>query len=270
MNTHKNLGTEKEFIEHVQEKYGYTESLIKEVIAKIGQRPGNVEGIYTPSIVEEREMNMVVMSVFDRLMKDRILWLSGVVDNQMADIIQAQLLFLDSVSNDDITMYLNTPGGSVDAGLAMVDVMNVIKSDVSTVNLGMCASMGSILLGAGAKGKRRGLINSKVMTHQVSYGAQGNIQAVRITGIEAEKANYLLFKRIADVTGRTFEEVLEVSKEDNWLNSDQAVEFGIMDDVIGLKDEEGNRIEGVLSITEQLDGFNDHYKKIINDLLNKK
>jgi len=261
-NTSKNV-TEADFIKYAQEKFGYTEAQIKETV----QKTGTPSAIISPSIVEEREMNMHIMSVFDRLLKERILWVSGVVDIMMSDIIQAQLLFLDSVDNSDITMYLNTPGGSVDAGLGMVDVMNFIQSDVATVNVGMCASMGSILLGAGTKGKRSGLINSKVMTHQVSYGAQGNIQSVRITGIEAEKANYLLFRRIAEATGKTIDEVLEISKEDNWLNSDEAVEFGIMDKVIGLTDSDGKRIKGVLSITEQLDGFNDHYQKIIAKLL---
>lgn len=216
-----------------------------------------LKGLYTPSIVEEREMNMVVMSVFDRLMKDRVLWLSGVVNAQMADVIQAQLLYLDSIESLDIIMYLNTPGGSVDSGLAMVDTMDFIKSDVTTTNLGMCASMGSVLLGAGTKGKRNGLINSKVMTHQISYGTGGNIQDVRITQREAEKANFLLFKRLGVYTGRSLEDILQVSTRDNWLNSDQAVEFGIMDYVIG--------IDKTTSITTQLEGFDEYYTKLIND-----
>ena len=256
------IGTEADFIKYTQEKFGYSTEAIQSVINKTGQ-PSDVQGLYTPSIIEEREMNMVVMSVFDRLMKDRILWLSGVVNNQMADIIQAQLLYLDSVENSDITMYLNTPGGSVDSGLGMVDVMNYIKSDVATINIGMCASMGSILLGAGVKGKRKGLINSRVMTHQVSYGTQGNIQDVRIIGIEAEKANFLLFKKLSEYTGQSFDHVLKVSEKDNWLNSDQAVDFGIMDEVIGITDD-------VKSITEQLDGFDEYYQKIIADQLKAK
>ena len=186
-------------------------------------------------------------------MRERILWVSGPVDQRMADIVQAQLLFLDSVEKKDITLYINSPGGSVLCGLGIVDLMNYIKSDVATTNIGMCASMGSVLLSSGTKGKRSSLVYSKVMTHQVSHGTHGNVQDTRINQMEAEKYNYVLFKMIAENCGRTFDEVLEFSRRDRWYTSDEAKEFGLIDEVI--------KSEGTKSITEMLVGFDDYYNK---------
>ena len=206
----------------------------------------------TPYILEEREMRATQIDVFSRLMRDRIIWASGAVDQQMADIIQAQLLYLDSAEKKDITLYINSPGGSVMCGLGIVDLMNYIKSDVATINLGMCASMGSVLLSSGTKGKRSSLIHSKVMTHQVSHGTQGNIQDTRINQMEAEKYNYILFKMIANNCGRTFQEVLEFSRRDRWYNSDEALEFGLIDEIINTESP---------SITSMLEVFEDYYNK---------
>ena len=209
----------------------------------------------TPYILEEREMRATQIDVFSRLMRDRIIWVSGVVDQHMSDIVQAQLLFLDSTEKKDISLYINSPGGSVLCGLGIVDLMNYIKSDVSTINIGICASMGSVLLSSGTKGKRSSLIYSKVMTHQVSHGTQGNIQDTRINQLEAEKYNYILFKMLAKNCGRTFQEVLDFSSRDRWYNSDEALKFGLIDEVIGL-DEDGSN-----SITSMLEGFDKYYKK---------
>ncbi len=212
------------------------------------------ENSLTPYILEEREMRVTQMDIFSRLMMERILWVSGEVDDVMSDIVQAQLLFLDSVDNNkDITLYINSPGGSVLHGLGIVDLMNYIKCDVATTNLGMCASMGSILLSSGTKGKRSSLINSKVMTHQVSHGTRGNVQDTRIDQMEAEKYNYILFKMLAQNCGKTFDEVLEFSRRDRWYSSDEALEFGLIDEVIG-RDKKNN-------ITEMLKGFDAYYKK---------
>ena len=220
------------------------------------------KNIYSPHIIEEREMNMVTMSVFDRLMKDRIIWVTGVVDNVMADVVQAQLLYLDSVrdtaANSEITMYLNTPGGSVSAGLSIIDTMDIIKSDIRTVNIGMCASMGSVLVGAGTKGKRQTLVNAEVMTHQVSYGVSGNIQDNRVSHYNAEKTNYLLFKRLAKYSNQPLEKILKDSNRDNWMNSDQSVAYGLIDEVVGVN-------ENTLSITDQLDGFDEYYNKVLDE-----
>lgn len=207
----------------------------------------------TPYILEERQLNMTQIDVFSRLMRERIIWLSGPVDQHMSDIVQAQLLFLDSVEKKDITLYINSPGGSVMCGLGIVDLMNYISSDVATVNLGMCASMGSVLLSSGTKGKRSSLIYSKVMTHQVSHGTSGVIEDTRINQIEAEKYNYILFKLIAKNCGKTFEEMLDSSRRDKWFNSHEALEFGLIDEIIGLDKSD--------SIDKQLEGFEDYYNR---------
>ena len=211
------------------------------------------ENSLTPYVLEERELRATQIDIFSRLMRERILWVSGPVDQRMGDIVQAQLLFLDSVEKKDITLYINSPGGSVLCGLGIVDLMNYIKSDVATTNIGMCASMGSVLLSAGAKGKRSSLVYSKVMTHQVSHGTHGNVQDTRINQMEAEKYNYILFKMISENCGRTFDEVLEFSRRDRWYTSDEAKEFGLIDEVI--------KSDGTKSITEMLVGFDDYYNK---------
>ena len=216
------------------------------------------EASLTPYILEERELRATQIDIFSRLMRDRILWLSGPVDQRMSDIVQAQLLFLDSVEKRDITLYINSPGGSVMCGLGIVDLMNYVKSDIVTTNLGMCASMGSVLLSSGTKGKRSSLINSKVMTHQVSHGTRGNIQDTRIDQMEGEKYNYILFKILAENTGKSFQEVLDFSSRDRWYSSDEALEFGLIDEVIGV---DKNK-----TITNYLEGFDDYYKKEVLNL----
>ena len=213
------------------------------------------ENALTPYVLEERELRATQIDIFSRLMRERILWVSGPVDQHMSDIVQAQMLFLDSVEQKDITLYINSPGGSVLCGLGIVDLMNYIKSDVVTTNIGMCASMGSVLLSSGTKGKRSSLVYSKVMTHQVSHGTSGNIQDTRINQMEAEKYNYILFKMLAENCGKTIEEVLEFSARDRWYNSDEAKEFGLIDEVI--------KNDGTKTITQMLDGFDDYYKKSV-------
>ena len=216
------------------------------------------ENSLTPYVLEEREMRATQIDIFSRLMRERILWVSGPVDQRMSDIVQAQMLFLDSVEKKDITLYINSPGGSVLCGLGIVDLMNYIKSDVVTTNIGMCASMGSVLLSSGTKGKRSSLVYSKVMTHQVSHGIHGNIQDTRIDQMEGEKYNYILFKMLAENCGKTFDEVLEFSSRDRWYTSDEAKEFGLIDEVIKRDDTK--------TITEMLDGFDDYYKKRVLDI----
>ena len=211
------------------------------------------ENSMTPYILEEREMRVTQMDIFSRLMRDRILWVSGGVNQHMSDIVQAQLLFLDSVEKKDISLYINSPGGSVLCGLGIVDLMNYISSDVATINIGMCASMASILLSSGTKGKRSSLVYSKVMIHQVSSGSSGHIEDNRISQMEAEKYNYILFKMLSKNTGRTFDEVLEGARRDHWLNSDEALKFGLIDEVIGL--------DKTTSISESLDGFEEYYTR---------
>jgi ATP-dependent Clp protease protease subunit len=215
----------------------------------------NLENSLTPYILEEREMRVTQMDVFSRLLRDRIIWVSGVVNQHMCDVTQAQLMFLDSIEKRDITMHINSPGGSVLHGLGMVDVMRYINSDVATINTGMAASMGSILLSSGTKGKRSSLNFSKVMIHQVSSGAQGHVEDNRISQMESEKYNYILFKMLAENSGKTFEEVLESARRDKWLTSQEALDFGFIDEVI--TSDKGS------SVTQLMDGFDDYYSKEI-------
>lgn len=214
---------------------------------------GLVENSLTPYILEEREMRVTQMDIFSRLMRDRILWVAGVVNTQMATVVQAQLMYLDSVEKKDITMHIDSPGGSVLAGLGMVDVMRYIKSDVATINTGMAASMGSILLSSGTKGKRSSLMMSKVMIHQVSSGAQGHVEDNRISQMESEKYNYILFKMLAENSGRDFDYVLDSARRDNWLNSQEALDFGFIDEVIFT--------EKSKQVKDYLEGFEEYYTK---------
>lgn len=209
-----------------------------------------VENALTPYIIEEREMRATQIDVFSRLMRDRIIWVAGVVNDQMSTVVQAQLMYLDSVEKRDITMHIDSGGGSVKSGLSMIDVMNYIKSDIQTINTGMAASMGSVLLSSGTKGKRSSLLNSRVMTHQVSHGMQGNIQDTTISHIEGHKYNYILFNILAQNCGKTFEEMIESSRRDKWFNSHEALEFGLIDEVIGDQ-----------SMDKMLVGFDDYYNR---------
>lgn len=213
----------------------------------------NLENSMTPYILEEREMRVTQMDIFSRLMRDRILWVAGVVNDNMSTIVQAQLMYLDSVEKRDITMHVDSPGGSVKSGLSMVDVMRYINSDVATINTGMAASMGSILLSSGTKGKRSSLNFSKVMIHQVSSGAQGHVADNRISQMESEKYNFILFKMLAENSGRDFQYVLDAARRDKWLNSKEALDFGFIDEVI-LTDKTS-------SISSLLEGFDDYYNK---------
>jgi ATP-dependent Clp protease, protease subunit len=192
-------------------------------------------GSMTPYILEERELRVTQMDIFSRQMMDRILWVVGPVNDQMSTIVCAQLMFLDNLEVSDIKMYVDSPGGSVKSGLSMVDVMNYIESDIVTVNTGMAASMGSILLGNGTKGKRFALPNSRVMLHQVSGGAQGHVKDMKISIAEAEKYNQNLFGMLADYTDKDIKTVLEDCERDNWLNAKEAKAYGIIDDIITKK-----------------------------------
>jgi ATP-dependent Clp protease protease subunit len=194
-----------------------------------------VEDSLTPYILEERQMNVTVMDVFSRLMMERIIWVAGEVNDHMSTIVQAQLMFLDSIDNTDVTMHIDSPGGSVKSGLSMVDVMDYINSDIRTINTGMAASMGSVLLGAGTKGKRGSLRFSRTMLHQSSGGAGGNIQDARITMVEWEKLNNTLFELLGGYCGKTAEQVKTDASRDLWLSSEDALSYGIIDEIVKKK-----------------------------------
>lgn len=194
-----------------------------------------ITGSQTPYILEPREMRFSQMDVFSRLLMDRIIWVCSPVESNMASIIQAQLLFLDSMEQKDITMYLSTPGGSCYAGLGIVGTMELINSDVATINTEMCASMGSVLLGAGTKGKRSALRFSRVMIHQSSSGMEGNIQDARVSMKEWERVNEELLVLLGEYTGKTKEQIEAVSHRDFWMSAAEAKEFGIIDEIVSKK-----------------------------------
>lgn len=197
-----------------------------------GQR---IESSMTPYILEEREMRATQIDIFSRLMRDRIIWVAGGVDDRMSTIVQAQLMFLDNTEKTDITMHIDSPGGSVKSGLSMVDVMNYISCDIRTVNTGMAASMGSILLGAGTKGKRSSLRFSRTMLHQSSGGAIGNIQDAEITMKEWQKINNTLFELLGQYCGKDSEQVKQDASRDLWLDSEEALAYGIIDEIVKTK-----------------------------------
>jgi len=193
----------------------------------------NFEASVTPNIIEERPLNMAILSVFDRLMMDRIIWCAGPVDDRMSLIVQGQLLYLQQQDPKKmITMHIDSPGGSVKAGLSMVDVMDYISNPIQTINTGMAASMGSVLLGAGTKGMRSSLRFSRTMLHQSSGGAGGNIQDARITMREWEKINSILFDLLGGYCGKDPKQVMEDAERDLWLSANEALEYGIIDEVL--------------------------------------
>jgi ATP-dependent Clp protease protease subunit len=194
-----------------------------------------IENSMTPYILEEREMRVTQMDIFSRLMRERLLWVAGPVDDNMSTVVQAQLMYLDSVNNLDITMHVDSPGGSVKSGLSMVDVMDYIACDIRTINTGMAASMGSILLGAGTKGKRSSLRFSRTMLHQSSGGFRGNIQDAEIDMVEWKKVNKILFDLLGGYCGKSAEEVMKDATRDLWLSSQEALDYGIIDEIIVTK-----------------------------------
>ena len=187
----------------------------------------------TPNIIEERQMNIVAMDVFSRLMMDRIIFMGTGINDQVANIIQAQLLFLESTdSTKDIQIYINSPGGSVYAGLGIYDTMQFIKPDVATICTGMAASMGAVLLCAGEKGKRSGLPHSRVMIHQPLGGAQGQASDIEITAREILILKEELYKIIAKHSGQEYDKVYNDSDRDYWMKADKALEYGMIDEIL--------------------------------------
>ncbi|PNQ73973.1 ATP-dependent Clp protease proteolytic subunit [Hanstruepera neustonica] len=187
----------------------------------------------TPNIIEERQMNIAIFDVFSRLMMDRIIFLGTGINDQVANIIQAQLLFLESTdSSKDIQIYINSPGGSVYAGLGIYDTMQFIKPDVATICTGMAASMGAVLLCAGEKGKRSGLTHSRVMIHQPLGGAQGQASDIEITAREILTLKEELYKIISKHSGQDYDKVYSDSDRDYWMKADKAKEYGMIDEIL--------------------------------------
>ena len=191
---------------------------------------------FTPNIIEERQMNVVAMDVFSRLMMDRIIFLGTGINDQIANIVQAQLLFLESTdASKDIQIYINSPGGGVYAGLGIYDTMQFIKPDVATICTGMAASMGAVLLCAGAEGKRSALTHSRVMIHQPLGGAQGQASDIEITTREIVQLKKELYEIIAKHSGQKYDKVYEDSDRDYWMKADKAKKYGMIDEVLVRK-----------------------------------
>ena len=187
----------------------------------------------TPNIIEERQMNVVAMDVFSRLMMDRIIFLGTAINDQVANIIQAQLLFLESTdASKDIQIYINSPGGSVYAGLGIYDTMQFIKPDVATINTGIAASMGAVLLCAGAENKRTGLPHSRVMIHQPMGGAQGQADDIQITAQQIVKLKEELYQIIAKHSGQDYDKVYNDGDRDFWMDADAALEYKMIDEIL--------------------------------------
>jgi ATP-dependent Clp protease protease subunit len=190
-------------------------------------------GYVSPTIIEERQLNVATMDVFSRLMMDRIIFLGAPIYDDAANIIQAQLLFLESVDpSKDIQIYINSPGGSVSAGLGIYDTMQLISSDVATICTGLAASMGAVLLTAGAAGKRSALPHSRVMIHQPLGGAQGQASDIEITAREIQKLKKELYTIIADHSHTDFDKVWADSDRDYWMTAQEACEYGMIDRVL--------------------------------------
>ena len=186
-----------------------------------------------PTIIEERQMNVAVMDVFSRLMMDRIIFLGCPVTDDVANIIQAQLLFLDSTdSASDIQLYINSPGGSVYAGLGIYDTMQLVNSDVATICTGMAASMASVLLTAGAKGKRSALPHSRVMIHQPMGGAEGQASDIEITAREIIKLKQELYEIISEHSGKSVKQIHKDADRDYWMTAKEALEYGMIDEIL--------------------------------------
>lgn len=199
----------------------------------IASTPQITSSYISPTIIEERQLNVAQMDVFSRLMMDRIIFLGTDVNDYTANVIQAQLLYLDSADpGKDVSIYINSPGGSVYAGLGIYDTMQYIKSDVSTICTGMAASMAAVLLVAGEKGKRFALKHSRVMIHQPMGGAQGQASDIEITAREIQKLKKELYTIISDHSGQPFDKVEKDSDRDYWMTAFEAKDYGMIDDVL--------------------------------------
>ena len=185
-----------------------------------------------PTVIERSNNTERAFDIYSRLLKDRIIIISDEINDNNANIVVAQLLYLDSINHDDISLYINSPGGSITAGMAIYDTMNFIKSDVSTICIGMCASMAAFLLSSGKKGKRFALPNSEVMIHQPLGGAQGQATEIKIAAERIIKLKNKLNKLLSNQTGKDIETIEQDTERDHFLSADEALEYGLIDKVL--------------------------------------
>jgi ATP-dependent Clp protease protease subunit len=214
---------------------GYMKQSVPGVMANIPSLGGNMGNVtnLTPNIIEERPMNVAVMDVYSRLMMDRIIFLGYPISDEVANIVTAQLLFLESTDRTkDIQMYINSPGGSVYAGLGMYDTMQFITPDIATICTGIAASMAQVLMCAGSNGKRTALKHSRIMMHQPSAGAMGQASDIEITVNEVRKLKRELYDIIAHHTGQPVEKIAEDCDRDKWMTAPEAKEYGLVDEVL--------------------------------------
>ena len=217
-----------EFFKYATKHVGLNTLGLEQYISKI-----NNSGYISPTVIEERQLNVAQMDVFSRLMMDRIIFLGTAIDDYVANIIQAQLLFLESTdSKRDIQIYLNSPGGSVYAGLGIYDTMQFISPDVATICTGMAASMAAVLMCAGTAGKRSALPHSRIMIHQPMGGVEGQATASEITAREIQKLKKELYEIIAKHSGQTYDKVWADSDRDYWMTAAEAKEYGMIDEVL--------------------------------------
>ena len=206
----------------------------------LSQSANNIQGSYSyisPTILEERQLNVTQMDVFSRLMMDRVIFLGTEINDYTANVIQAQLLYLDSTDSErDINLYLNTPGGSVYAGLGIYDTMQFVKARVSTICTGLAASMGAVLLVAGEQGMRAALPHSRVMIHQPLGGIQGQASDIEITAKEILKLKEELYQIISDHSGRSIEQIRQDGDRDHWMTAKEALAYGMIDKLYIHKD----------------------------------
>ncbi len=228
MNSNREIGREFELYAH--KHLGINSQLLSDYSKMVSN---SAEGYISPTIIEERQMNVAQMDVFSRLMMDRIIFLGSGINDYVANVVQAQLLFLEtSDPGKDISLYINSPGGSVYAGYGIYDTMQYINCDVSTICTGMAASMGAVLLVAGTKGKRYALPHSRVMIHQPLGGAQGQASDMEITVREIIKVKQELFEILSRHTGKSVEEIANDSDRDYWMTADEALAYGAVDKVL--------------------------------------
>ena len=201
--------------------------------ATLGRYGTAINGYINPAIIEERKLNATSIDVFSRLLMDRVIWLGCPIDNDVANIIQAQLLFLASTDpKADISLYINSPGGSVSAGLGIYDTMQLVNPDVATICTGLAASMGSILLCAGAKGKRSALPHARVMIHQPLGGVSGQAEDILIEAREIDKCRSELYNIISSHSGQTYDKVFADADRNFWMAAGEAKEYGMIDRIL--------------------------------------
>lgn len=215
----------KDFRHFAIDKVGVSPSVLDDKITKVNSH-------LTPYILEERQLNVATFDVFSRLMYDRIIYFTGEVNDDTCNTAIAQLLYLSSVDDRDINMYINSPGGSVVDGLGLIDTMNYINCNVSTTCIGMAASMGAVLLSCGEKGKRFVLPHSRVMIHSVSSGFRGHTADIKIEMEQTLRCQEDLYKILSANTGHSFEEIEKLCDRDKWFIGEEAVELGIADKVL--------------------------------------